>query len=124
MRRRLVERGAVPDRGEHIEQRFVRGGGVVGRRAGDQRDVRCARDRRALRDEPAVRRMEMVADEQRRALASEALANEMRVAERVAPVAVHQRVDDGTARPADDRDAVVECGGIHAGGIALDEQRR
>ena len=124
MRRRLVERGAMPDRGEHVEERLVVGGGVVRRRARHQRDVRRTRDRRALRDEPAISGMEVIAHEHRRALAPEALADQLRVAERFAAVPVHQGIDHRAARPADDRDAVVELAGIHMGRITLDEQRR
>ena len=120
---RLVERRAVPDRGEHVQQRLVGGGGVVRGRARDQRDVGRARDRRAFRDQPAVRGMEVIADEQRGALAPEAFANEVRVAQRFAAIPVHQGIDHRAARSADDRDAVVERGGIHTGWIALDEQR-
>ena len=122
MRRRLVERGAMADRGEHVEERLVVGGGVVRRRARHQRDVRGTGDRRALRDQPAIGGMQVIAHQHRRALASEALPHQLRVTERLAAIPVHQRIDNSTARPADERDAVVELRRINASRLALDEQ--
>ena len=122
--RRLVEGGAMADRGEHIEQRFVVGGRVVRRRARHQRDVRGTGDRRAFGDQPAIGGMQVIAHQHRYAVASEALTGCLRVAERFPSIAMHQGIDNSTARPADDRDAVVERAGIHMGRIALDEQCR
>ena len=73
VRRRLVERGAMADRGEHVEQRLVVGGGVIRRRARHQRDVRGTGDRRAFRDEPAISRVQVIAHEHRRTLTPETL---------------------------------------------------
>ena len=124
VRRRLVERGAMTDRGEHVEQRFVVDGGVVRGRARHQRDVRRARDGRTFRDEPSVGGMQVIAHEQRRTVATEALPQQVRVTERVPAIAAHEGVDHGTPRTSGDRDAVVERRGIHVRRLGLDEQRR
>ena len=112
MRRRLVEGGAMADRSEHVEEWLVGGGRVIRRRARQQRDVRRMGDRRAFRDQPAVSRMQVIAHQHRRALAPEALPDQIRVTERLPAVTMHQRIDNRAARPTDDGDAVVELRGM------------
>ena len=73
VRRRLVEGGAMADRGEHVEEWLVVGGRVVRGRARHQRDVRGTGDRRAFRDQPAIGGMEVIAHQHRRAVAPETL---------------------------------------------------
>src|SRR6202049_3844043 len=122
MGRSLVEGGAMTDRGEHIEEWFVIGGGVIGSRAGDQRVGRGTSDRRAFRDQPAVCGMQVIADEERRTVAPETVPKRLRVAQRLAAITMDESADNSASRSADDRDAVVELARIHARGGGLDEQ--
>ena len=124
VRRRLVEGRAVADRGEHVEEWLVAGGGVVRGGARHQRDVRGPGDRRAFRDQPAIRGMQVIAHQHRRAVASEALPDQLRVAERLASIPMHQRIDNSTARPADERDAIVELRRINPSRLTLNQQGR
>ena len=124
MRRRLVEGGAMADGGEHVEERLVVGGGVIRRRARHQRDVRRTCDRRAFRDQPAISGMQVIAHQHRRALAPETLPDQLRMTERLAPITMHQRIDNRAPRPTDQRDAIVELRRINASRLTLHEQRR
>ena len=120
----LVEGGAMADRGEHIEQRLVLDGGVIRGGARHQRDVRRLGDRRALRDQPSIRGMPVIAHQHRHAVAPETLPHQLRIAQCLAPITVHKSFDNSTARPADERDAIVQLRGINTSRLTLDQQGR
>ncbi len=97
VRRRLVEGGAMADRGEHIEERLVVSGGMVRCRTRHQRDVCRTSDRRALRHQPAISRMQVIAHQHRRALAPKTLTSRLRMPQCLAPIPMNQRFDNSTA---------------------------
>ncbi len=124
VRRRLVEGRAVTDRGQHVEQWLVAGGGVVGGGARHQQDIRGAGDRRAFRDQPAIGGMQVIAHQHRRAVASETLTYCLRMTQCLAPIPMHQRINNSTPRTADERDAIIKLSGINVSRITVHQQRR
>ena len=119
----LVERGAMPDGGEHVEQRLVVRCGVVRGGAGDHGQSRRSSERGAFGVDPSVGGMQVVGEQDRGAVAAEAFAQPLCMTQRGAAVAAHQRVDQRAVRSADQRDAAAELGGLDAGRLTLGEER-
>src|ERR1035437_4260660 len=119
-----VQRGAMADGGEHVEQWLFAMSGMNREPAGQERDSGAAAEKGDLGGQPGIAGMAVVAEQQGDAVAAEEVAQLLDASGGAAPVAADQRGGDGALRATGEHRAAGEVGGVDARRLARSKRRR